>query len=295
MKSLPFSIFKQRYFDEAVQFMAPNTQAKIRGLFDLLEQRGLRLLSDMDSQWISRWAAWRRNYGRCVRDTTIHGNLLYIQAMLRWACQQRLIPEVPYIKFPARVKYQKVMKGRPVTQAEFERMCSVCDDDRMRFFLEGLWLSGLRLQEALDLAWQEERGCMSVDFSGEFPMFRVPASAEKGNQERLLPMAPEFAQMLADVPQEARTGKVFDVPSRRASEAVTALGKAAGVLVDVQSEKFASAHDLRRSFGERWASRVMTAVLMQLMRHESIETTMRFYVGQNANAVARQCWEAANA
>lgn len=32
-----------------------------------------------------------------------------------------------------------------------------------------------------------------------------------------------------------------------------------------------------------------------LMRHESIETTMRFYVGQNANAVARQCWEAVNA
>ena len=49
--------------------------------------------------------------------------------------------------------------------------------------------------------------------------------------------------------------------------------------------KFASAHDLRR-FGERWASRVMPQVLMELMRHESIETTMKFYVGRNAQTTA---------
>jgi hypothetical protein len=35
--------------------------------------------------------------------------------------------------------------------------------------------------------------------------------------------------------------------------------------------KYASAHDLRRAFGLRWSSRVMPAVLQQLMRHESIE------------------------
>ena len=40
-----------------------------------------------------------------------------------------------------------------------------------------------------------------------------------------------------------------------------------------------SAHDLRRSFGERWASRLMPQVLKELMRHESIETTLNFYVG----------------
>lgn len=45
--------------------------------------------------------------------------------------------------------------------------------------------------------------------------------------------------------------------------------------------KYASAHDLHRSFGERWAARVMPQILMQLMRHEAIETTMRYYVAQN--------------
>jgi integrase len=56
--------------------------------------------------------------------------------------------------------------------------------------------------------------------------------------------------------------------------------------------KFASAHDLRRSFGERWALRVMPQVLMELMRHESIDTTMQFYVGRNAERTADALWAA---
>ncbi len=43
-------------------------------------------------------------------------------------------------------------------------------------------------------------------------------------------------------------------------------------------------HDLRRSFGERWATRVMPQVLMELMRHESIEATMNYYVGRKCSA-----------
>jgi len=54
----------------------------------------------------------------------------------------------------------------------------------------------------------------------------------------------------------------------------------AGVRVHVDPKdparvKYASAHDLRRAFGERWAARIMPAQLKDLMRHESIETTLR--------------------
>jgi integrase len=57
--------------------------------------------------------------------------------------------------------------------------------------------------------------------------------------------------------------------------------------------KYASAHDLRRSFGSRWAPRVMPIVLQQLMRHESIETTQKHYVGRDAEAMADEIWQAA--
>ncbi len=70
------------------------------------------------------------------------------------------------------------------------------------------------------------------------------------------------------------------------------IGKAAEVLVDPKKDKWASAHDLRRSFGERWSSRVMPPVLMELMRHESIETTLKYYVGQNAIRTTRLLREA---
>ena len=56
--------------------------------------------------------------------------------------------------------------------------------------------------------------------------------------------------------------------------------------------KWASAHDLRRSFGARWADRVMPKVLMELMRHEDINTTLKYYAGQNAQRTANAVWEA---
>lgn len=63
----------------------------------------------------------------------------------------------------------------------------------------------------------------------------------------------------------------------------------------VGENKFASAHDLRRSFGERWSLDVMPQTLMQLMRHESMETTLKFYVGRNAEKVADTLYQAAEA
>ena len=76
---------------------------------------------------------------------------------------------------------------------------------------------------------------------------------------------------------------------------ISAIGKAGGVKVNTSPSgkvKFASAHDLRRSFGERWSTKVMPQVLMVLMRHENIETTMRYYVGRNAQTTADVLWQA---
>ncbi len=83
-----------------------------------------------------------------------------------------------------------------------------------------------------------------------------------------------------------------------ASSVISAIGKKAKVKVDSRAKggkpivKFASAHDLRRSFGARWSSCVMPQVLMELMRHESIDTTLKFYVGRNAETTADVLWAA---
>lgn len=176
-----------------------------------------------------------------------------------------------------------VPKSRDLDAADWQR------------FLRGLWWSGLRIGEALNLSWDADAG-LCVDLSGRRPLLKIPGECQKSGKDELYPIAPEFAEMLLSVPEAERTGRVFQLPIRQreaASRAVSAFGKDAGIVVDRKGKvKYASAHDLRRSFGERWATRVMPQVLMQLVRHESIETTMKFYVGRNAVAAADLLWKA---
>ena len=115
-----------------------------------------------------------------------------------------MLPKLPKIEKPKRAKGSKVMKGRPITGEEFERMLAKvpgvvlakrkpsdkgptpeqADRDRAivaswEHYLKGLWLSGLRLAESLELWWdRDDRLC--VDLSCEHPMLRIPAEFEKG-------------------------------------------------------------------------------------------------------------------
>ena len=135
----------------------------------------------------------------------------------------------------------------------------------------------------------------------------MPAELEKGFKDRTLPISPEFVELLSVVPESQQTGFVYDLRNARgtgridrfrAMHIIGEIGRKAGVKVATRLKdgkevvKCATAHDLRRSFGERWASRVMPQVLKELMRHESIETTLRFYVGRNAQTTAAILWEA---
>ncbi|MEO2018063.1 MAG: site-specific integrase, partial [Fuerstiella sp.] len=141
-----------------------------------------------------------------------------------------------------------------------------------------------------------------VDTSGKFPMLQIPAAAEKGAKDRVLPMAPEFAEFLDNFSESDRTGLVFNLSWRRnsgklarvdvVSPKIAEIGHKANV--KVSDEKCASAHDLRRSFGARWANRVKPHVLQQMMRHEDIQTTMTYYVKVEADTMAEAIWSAYN-
>ena len=76
-----------------------------------------------------------------------------------------------------------------------------------------------------------------------------------------------------------------------ASKTICAIGEAVKVVVHRGKRKgqphikYASAHDLRRSFATRWATKVMPSTLQKIMRHRSITTTMAYYVDQESEAV----------
>jgi len=51
--------------------------------------------------------------------------------------------------------------------------------------------------------------------------------------------------------------------------------------------KFSMVKRLRRVFATRWAPRVPATILMQLIRHSDIKTTMQFYVGREVESVSK--------
>ena len=240
--------------------------------------------------------------GRALAGEEFERMLNHIEAGLLLAAEEKRKVRVKRDRAKA-TKPQKP-RSEAAKQADVERnkLFARAAAPGWRRLLIGLKLSGLRLGEALNLSWDDESKIL-IDLSGKRPMMRIYSEHEKGDQDRMHPITPDFAEMLWATRVEDRTGPVFPLVGRgdqrevgveRASTVIACIGRAAKVVVDKEKGKFASAHDLRRTFGEKWSKVVMPAVLQQLMRHEDITTTMRFYVGKNAEATADAVWEAAS-
>lgn len=308
MTRISWTAFRDRYEVEVLPGLAAKTGTMVKTVFNAVETiLNPDILAYLTPDRLSFFQAQLRAGGRA--EPTIRTYLAHLASALKWAVDVGLLTQMPKIQKPKRAKGTKVMKGRPITAEEFERMLekteSVVGRDASpswQHYLRGLWWSGLRLSESLCLTWdRQDRLC--VDMNSKHPMLWIPAELEKGNKDRLMPMAPEFAKLLEKTPTADRRGRVFRLPGLRlddqprerwVSAIISRIGKAANVKVNTNPKtgkvKYASAHDLRRSFGDRWARRVMPQVLKELMRHESIETTMKYYVGVNAQVTAATLW-----
>jgi integrase len=302
--------FRRRFESEKLPSLSRHSRESYGGTFAKVEKYlRPRRLAELTSPAVSAFQARLRESG--LKETSIASHLRHLKAALNWAKSVEMLVKVPDIKMPRRGRLSKMMKGRPIAPEEFERMLEKVPDvvgergaPYLRNYLRGMWWSGLRLSESLELYW-DRTDRLYVDFGGLYPMLRISGEFEKGNRDRLLPMAPEFAHFLEAFPKEERQGKVFKFLDRYGKpispaadwigKMVALVGRKAGVRVNTDSVtgkiKYASVHDLRRSFGERWAGRVLPPLLKELMRHESIDTTLRFYVGQNAERAAKVLWE----
>lgn len=317
--------FREQYELNVLSGLKPSTATTYDATLNVFERlRRPTKLAEVTTSTLTAFVTDLR--GQDSSPATIARHLRAMMVAMRWAHREGLLLALPAATMP---KQAKGMKGRPISLEEFERMLRSVPRGiearpsteaggnavaSWRFYLRGLWASGLRLQESLELRWNDAPGAMVVELGGRRPMLRIPAESEKGNTHRLLPMAPEFAELLDEVPVGRRQGRVF-VPLDKAGAPysanrftigpiVSAIGAAAGVIVnqrlkrgsDGQAEetrKFASAHDLRRSFGFRWSRLVMPPVLKELMRHSKVDTTMKYYVGLNAEATADELWRVA--
>lgn len=260
-------------------------------------------LSEIDSRTLARFAA---EISTGLSMDSVRGYCGYITGFLKWAERQQFIERAPLLSLPRRKKGSKKSKGRPLSLEEFERMLAAIPsvikntewEESWEFFATGLWESSLRLGEALMLHWTNPP--VKVNLGGKYPMMDFEVEADKGRQVRQLPITPGFFAMIKD---NRRVGHVFRPHlrggvSRRVdtvSKKISALGQKANIIVDKNAKtgkvKYASAHDLRRSFLERWRSKVDAAVLQVMARHESFETTKQYYLSDEAEKVAEAIWD----
>ena len=236
-------------------------------------------LRDVTTESVSRWVVALRDEGR--KDATIGPYCRHLRGALNWAKSMGFISDAPRIREPKGAK----MKGRPIVLEEHERMLAavqkVVRADQVGLwlrFLDGLWWSGLRLSEALRLSWDSADPIAVIMQPGYHPALRFQLGSQKAKRAELVPMAPEFAELLEATPEGERHGRVFPIPQSldRVGVLMSAIGRKAGVVVDEETEKPATAHDYRRAFGTRWSKRVMPAVLRRLMRHKDIGTTLKY-------------------
>jgi len=229
-----------------------------------------------------------------------------ILAALNWAQLQGWLPTAPKIR-KIKTPKLKVMKGRPITETEFKKMleatAGVVGDEAAeswKHVLRGLWESALRLEEMMHVSWDLPGTIRPVWRDNQLPILDIPAAMQKNDTEENIPLLPWFESLLLQTLAEQRRGWVFNplslelrvgrkIRHRRpdaewVGKVVARIGEAAGIVVEQADErtgrptKHATAHDLRRSCGERLRNAgVPPLVICRVMRHASWDTTRKFY------------------
>jgi len=166
---------------------------------------------------------------------------------------------------------------------------------RWKAFLSLLYTTGLRLNEACHLTWND------IDFNQN--MLRVSAKRNiagtipwepKDHELRHIPLGEEMVSLLAELQDETQenvpyvfmTPKRYYTVMRQTKRQEWPEGKALinNVLRDFKvicqraGVAECTIHDFRRSCITNWARRLPAHVVRKLAGHSSIETTMRYYL-----------------
>jgi integrase len=309
-----WAAFRERYESEhaCVPNLRKATVAQIETILDRFERElNPQFLRDISGATLSKYAQRLRQ--ATLAEATIKKHVAHLVAAFHWAKSVGLMRDIPARPATpnARRSLGEKPKGRPLPLEEFERFSKAvatvkkCKGNASRTqeiqrIMEGLLFSGLRIEELMALSWESDASVVAVFSATEIPVISWNSpDAQKNHSVNDIPMTEEFAELLAAVPAEKRSGFVFAANGRRGrlttpsvGRFIAAAGEAAGIKVGwnerTQKPKYASAHDLRRSFGEYYKDRVSMNELRILMRHKSITTTARFYLGSEAQALGRK-------
>jgi integrase len=278
-----------RFADEYLPRLKTNSRSTMRATLTAFgkfvePQAGI---SSITGSTISQWTARLRQDG--LRESTIARHLRCLKCVLNWAVSTELMARRPSITMPANTHKKRFLKGRALTEADFAVLCETADRINPTFtpLLKLLWLSGLRISEAYRLSF--DTGPNQVDLANR--RFVFLAAGQKSGHDETIPLLPELYDWLASLGRTSGpvvsplvNGKPVTLDTTKRQ--ISSIGAASGLVTGSETGKHVTAHDLRRSFGTRWALKVHPLVLKKLMRHETLDTTLRFYVDLDDSQIA---------
>ncbi len=310
---MEWSDFRERYRSLHLAMLRDNSAIHAESRLDLAERiirpRTLGDVADTNTLQQLQASLLAGNESRRKKPRsphTVKGYMGCVLAALNWAHMQQWLPAPVRIR-KLKTPRLKMMKGRPISAAEFEAMlnstATVVGDaaaESWKHVMKGLWTSALRLEELMHVSWDKPGSIRPVWKNGSFAVLEIPAAMQKNDTEENIPLLPWFETLLLATPENQRHGWIFNPQSlqlklgRRVrhhrpdaewvGKVLTRIGKTAGVEVEAADDrtgrraKYASAHDLRRSCGERLRNvGVPPLVICRVMRHSSWETTRKYY------------------
>lgn len=290
---LGWDAFRVKFTDEHLATKSTSTKGNFRHAMNRFERDCGHTVDIREITGIVL-STWQRKLSASgLAAASVASNLRCLRVALNWAAKIGLLQSAPMVMMPAGSR----SRGRPVTLMEFVRLLRAvpasfpeCPDEAVQL-VKGLWLSGLRLDEAMRLSWPDGagRGSPVVHLEGyRYPCIEWPHGSHKARRADLTPLPPDLTRFLQRTSQ--RTGLVFKLPLARSTvgKRISAAGRAAAV--SVSDSKHVTAHDLRRTFGNRWALRIHPLVLRAMMRHKSMETTLRYYVDLRLDQLGEALW-----
>jgi integrase len=266
---------------------------------DTLDRHALRLLGERTKAVAVRPSNLRLMIDRLQAEGLspwyVHGILTATSAMFRFAVRRDLVETNPVraLERGDRPSPRRLAEARYLDRSEIDRLLAKLSDG-FRPIAAACAFAGLRVQEALDLTWQD------VDF--EAGMLHVPGTKTAASRQPVPMTSVLETELRAHRSRHPGVGTALlfttaDGKSRRrhaVGNAVRAAGNAAGL--NLPGVKPVAPHDLRHSCaGLLFAAGVPLPKVAALLRHAHPRVTLSTYAGlvESQRAELRDDLEAA--
>lgn len=252
---------------------------------------GIKSTREINRSTVDAYLRWAASSGLAKSSQASYAK--HLSAVFHWAENRGIIARAPKIQAGS----TEVMRGRPLTLEEFERMIASApkvvgakNAPAIQNAMIAAWSIGLRRAELLRLSWDDHSRIRIIDLAARRPMIHFPADQHKAGRDCTLPLTGEAIELLRRISRRGMSGAVLG-PFRGKRKAIATADGLGRVISDIGERAavvtgsrdgapvYATAHDLRRSLGTRLVESGLPLPMVQaMMRHASITTTTAHYV-----------------